>query len=135
MQIAIRTLSTPMHLVATAALLLCSLAASAATPAQTSRERQRLYEAQRQLCLKGQSGQSRADCMKEARALQRENPANLTQPSESEMDDNARKRCEGLQGMDRQSCMDRIQEQDPMAGGMQGQNMQGGSGNPQGSGN
>lgn len=118
MPILIRTIQAPLLGLGVAAWLACNVAAAAAAPKAS--ERQRLYQEQRQLCQSGQSGQTREACMQEARALLRDGPAALSQPSAAEMEKNALQRCEGMEGSDRQACVDRIRGMGTTSGSVQG---------------
>jgi hypothetical protein len=103
--------------------LLVYTAATHADAAQDLRERQRVYQAERQRCLSGQTNQSQETCLREAGAVL-QHPLD-TQGSESaaQLQENARQRCVSLPDPERQSCVARMQGQGSVEGSAAGGGM------------
>jgi hypothetical protein len=87
--------------------LLLACAAAQADRAQDMR--QRVYQQDRQLCLSGQSSQSRETCLQEAGAARQQNMAAQSQASSEDMAANAVQRCSAFTGDAYQSCLARMQ--------------------------
>lgn len=95
----------------TMALLVIGGAAAQADSAQGLRQRQSVYQQERQVCLSGQSNQSQQTCLREAGAAMQQNMAAKNQASAEQMGANAVQRCDAFAGDARQSCMARMQGQ------------------------
>jgi hypothetical protein len=87
-----------------------------ADSAQELRERQRVYQQDRQRCLSGQSGQEQASCLQEAGAVLQLAPGALAHVGAAELSDNALQRCDGLPDGERQSCVARMHGQGRVEG-------------------
>lgn len=97
------------------ALLAFTGAAWAAGPGQAS-QAQRDYEQERARCLRGESGQSRATCLKEAGAAYDEaRRGRRANAPGADLARNATQRCEAQPAADREACVQRI-----LGGGSQG---------------
>ena len=95
---------------ATALWLLGSAAAQADTP-QSMRERQRIYQQERQVCLSGQSQQDQATCLREAGAALQQNIAGQRGPSAAALEANALQRCNAFTNADaHHSCLARMRQ-------------------------
>jgi hypothetical protein len=102
------------------ALLLMGSAATQAGSAEDMRQRQRVYQQDRQFCLSGQSGQSQETCLREAGAVRQQNTASQSQTSVEQMAANALRRCDAFSGDERQSCIARMQGQGSVQGSVAG---------------
>jgi hypothetical protein len=101
--------------------MLALLVASTATQAESAQSlRQRVYQQERQLCLSGQTSQSRETCLREAGAVLQQHTAEQSQASSGEMAANALQRCDAFTGDDRQSCIARVQGQGSVQGSAAG---------------
>lgn len=87
--------------------------------AQDLRQRQRVYQIDRQQCLSGHSGQALDSCLQEAGAVLQQAPAAQTEVGAAQLQDNALQRCDALPDDQRQSCVARIQGQGTTQGGVQ----------------
>lgn len=79
--------------------------------AQELRERQRVYQQDRQRCLSGQSGQAQASCLQEAGAVLQQGPGAQSPVAAAQLSENALQRCDALPDGERQSCIARMQGQ------------------------
>ncbi len=104
-------------LVATASLWL--LLAPAAHAASSAGERAR-YETEIGICNSGQSNQDRATCLREAQAAYAQARHGGLDDRAASYADNARLRCERLQGDDRSDCLARMQGQGMTSGSVAG---------------
>jgi hypothetical protein len=90
------------------ALLLAATGACAAGKVTTS-QAQRDYQQERARCLRGDSGQERATCLKEAGAAYDEARRNrLGQAPSADLARNATQRCEAQPPADREACVQRV---------------------------
>lgn len=103
------------RLLGMALLALVSVAAQA-DRTQDARERQRVYQQDRQRCLSGQSYQDQATCLREAGAALQQNMVAQPQPSAEQMTQNALQRCDAFTGDERQTCVARTQGQGSVSG-------------------
>lgn len=88
--------------------------------AQDRSEKLRRFEADRQACLSGNTGQVFESCMKEAKAVLAEPPgANPTVGTE-QMQRNALQRCEALTGDERTACLARMRGEGTVSGSVSG---------------
>jgi hypothetical protein len=98
-----------MHPAWALALLLAAGGACAAGKSTTS-QAQRDYQQERARCLRGDSGQDRATCLKEAGAAYEEARRNrLGNAPGADLARNATQRCEAQPPADREACVQRIQ--------------------------
>jgi hypothetical protein len=102
------------------ALLLMGSVSSQAGSADDMRQRQRVYQQDRQFCLSGQSGQSQETCLREAGAVRQQNAALQSQTSVEQMAANALRRCDAFTGDERQSCVARMKGQGTVQGSVAG---------------
>jgi hypothetical protein len=86
---------------------------AAATPAADERAQ---FERERAVCTEGQSNQSRATCLKEAYAAYAQALHSTLAVGSADYALNARQRCNGLAGSDRNDCIARMQGQGTASG-------------------
>jgi hypothetical protein len=98
------------------ALMVIGCASALADSAEGLRQRQSVYQHDRQLCLSGQSNQSQRTCLREAGAALQQNMPAQSQASAGQMEANAVQRCNAFTGDARQSCMGRMQGQASVQG-------------------
>jgi hypothetical protein len=102
------------------AMLLAAAPAWAAGPAKTS-QAQVDYRQDRARCLRGESGQDRATCLKEAGAAYQEaRRGALSAPTGTDLTRNATQRCEAQPPADREACVQRILGAGTAEGSVQG---------------
>jgi hypothetical protein len=102
------------------ALLLAAAPAWAAGPAKPS-QAQIDYRQERARCLRGESGQDRATCLKEAGAAYQEaRRGALSAPAGADLSRNATQRCEAQPPADRDACVQRILGGGAAEGSVQG---------------
>jgi hypothetical protein len=90
----------------TAALLLCGLAFAAGKSAATQAQQQ--YQRERAQCLRGESHQDKATCLKEAGAAYQEARRGGLATQESQLPGNATQRCNAQPEADRADCVKRL---------------------------
>jgi hypothetical protein len=73
------------------------------------KERQRIYQIERQRCLTGHTGQTQTSCLQEAGAVLQQSHRLEDQVNAKQLAENALQRCNAFQGDERQSCIDRMQ--------------------------
>ena len=88
--------------------------------AQNPSEKQRRYEADRQVCLSGKSNQTFDSCMKEAKAALKEPASAIPTVSAEQLRRNAMLRCDALTGDQRTACVGRIQGEGTVSGSVAG---------------
>ena len=88
--------------------------------AQNPSEKQRRYEADRQVCLSGKSNQNFDSCMKEAKAVLKEPASAIPAVSAEQLQRNAMMRCDALTGDQRTACIGRIQGEGTVSGSVAG---------------
>jgi hypothetical protein len=94
-----------------------AFAAGAKTTAQS--EAQAAYQQERAACMSGQSGQERADCLKEASAaLAESRRGELSSAPRSSA--NAKLRCDALSGADKSDCLARMEGGGTTSGSVKG---------------
>lgn len=99
-------------------VLVCGQAFSVA--AQDRSEKQRRFEADRQACLGGKTGQTYESCMKEAHAVLAD-PASSTAPVNTEqLQRNALARCDTQTGDEHVACVARIRGEGTVSGSVAG---------------
>ena len=96
-----------------AVLLALACASALATPAADERAQ---YQKERAVCTEGRSNQDRATCLKEANAAFAQARHGTLAVGAGNYAQNARQRCNGLQGGDRDDCMARMQGQGTTSG-------------------
>lgn len=92
----------------------CASAAIAGTTAAAGAQKR--YEQERAVCMKGQSNQDQATCLKEAGAAYEEAKHHALGAGEAPAAGNALQRCESLPGADRVACTERVQGQGTTTG-------------------
>jgi hypothetical protein len=99
-------------------VLVCGQVFSVA--AQDRSEKQRRFEADRQACLGGKTGQTYASCMREAHAVLAD-PASSTAPvSAEQLQRNALARCDAQTGDEQVACIARIRGEGTVSGSVTG---------------
>lgn len=98
--------------------LLCGQALSVA--AQDRSEKLRRFEADRQACVSGSSGQVFESCMKEAKAVLAERPGDNPTVSADQLQRNASIRCAALTGEDHAACVARMRGEGTVSGSVAG---------------
>lgn len=96
------------------ATVACVSVAGAGTTAAAGAQKR--YEQERAVCMKGQSNQDRATCLKEAGAAYEEAKHHALGAGSAPDAANALQRCEGLPSADRAACMERVQGQGTTTG-------------------
>jgi hypothetical protein len=96
-------------------LLLLYTAASHAATADL-RQRQRIYQADRQQCLSGRSQQNQASCLQEAGAVLQQRRGDASPASAAQLTENALQRCDALPDDMRPSCVARMHGQGSVEG-------------------
>lgn len=99
-------------------VLVCGQALSVA--AQDRSEKMRRFEADRQACLLGRTGQAYDNCIREAQAVLAEPPGTTAPVSAEEIQRNALARCDAQTGDDRKACVARIQGEGTVSGSVAG---------------
>lgn len=99
-------------------VLICGQVFPAA--AQDRSEKLRRYEADRQACRSGQTGQTFDSCMKEAKAVLAERPGANPTVSPEQLQRNALIRCDALKGDDRAACVARMHGEGTVSGSVAG---------------
>lgn len=100
------------------AIWVCGNAVSVA--AQDRSGKQRRFEADRQACLTGQTGQAYKTCLREAYAVLAD-PASPTAPvSADQLQRNALERCDAQQGDEHTACVARIRGEGTVSGSVAG---------------
>jgi hypothetical protein len=88
--------------------------------AQERNEKLRSFEADRQDCLSGKSGQALAPCMKEAKAAFAQRPNATPAVSPEQLQRNSVMRCESLTGDERTACKERMHGEGTVSGSIAG---------------
>ena len=88
--------------------------------AQSQSEKLRRFEADRQVCLSGQSNQNFDSCMKEAKAFLDARPGSNPTVSAQQLQRNALLRCEPLTGDERAACVARMHGEGTVSGSVAG---------------
>ena len=98
--------------------LACAQAFSVA--AQDRTEKMRRFEADRQACQLGRTGQAYAACTREAQAVFAEPPGSAAPVSAEELQRNNRARCDAQTGEDRTACEARMRGEGSVSGSVSG---------------
>lgn len=84
--------------------------------AQDRSEKLRRFDADRQACRSGQSGQAFEPCMQEARAVLAQRPGSSPSVSPEQLQRGSLVRCEALAGEDRAACVARMRGEGTTSG-------------------
>jgi hypothetical protein len=99
-------------------VLVCGQAFSVA--AQSRSEKMRRFEADRQACLLGRTGQAYQSCMREAHAVLADKPSSAAPTSAEQLERNAQARCDAQTGDDHAACVARVRGGGTVSGSVAG---------------
>lgn len=99
-------------------VLVCGQAVGVA--AQDRSEKKRRFEADRQACLLGKTGQSYQSCMREAHAVLADKPSSIAPTSAEQLQRNALARCDAQTGDDHAACVARVRGEGTVSGSVAG---------------
>ncbi len=88
--------------------------------AQNPSEKQRRYEADRQVCLSGKSNQTFDSCIKEAKAALKQPTGAISAVGAEQFQRNAMLRCDALTGDERTACVGRMHGEGTVSGSVAG---------------
>lgn len=116
--IVVGTLPIRLHLASRVLLLAATVACMSAATAGTTAaaEATKRYEQERAVCMKGQSNQNRATCMREAGAAYQQARRHGLDDGAAPYARNAVQRCQALAGDDRAACEARMQGHGTISG-------------------
>jgi hypothetical protein len=103
----------------TAGTLLGASAAMAAAGGSVS-DAQRIYQADRAACIRGDTGQDRATCLREAAAALQEAKRGRLDDGQAQFEQNRLLRCEKQPAEDRQDCIRRMNGEGTTSGSVKG---------------
>jgi hypothetical protein len=110
--------SLGLALCATGAFLGASAAAAAA--GGSASDAQRIYQADRAACIRGDTGQDRATCLREAAAALQEAKRGRLDDGQAQFEQNRLLRCEKQPAEDRQDCIRRMNGEGTTSGSVKG---------------
>ena len=88
--------------------------------AQDRSEKVRRFEADRQACLLGRTGQAYQLCMREAHAVLEDKPSSTAPVSTEQLERNAQVRCDALTGNEQAACVARMRGEGTVSGSVSG---------------
>jgi len=96
------------------------LVATASIAADSRSEADKLYKSDRAACMRGDTGQDRATCLKEAGAARAEARRGRLGDGEGAFERNRMVRCDPLPESDRQDCIRRMNGEGTVSGSVEG---------------